>query len=680
MRAEISSVFCTVNMSEQRCQRDRVLVVIPALNEEVTIGSVVRSWRERGFDRIRTIDNGSSDRTAEEAAAAGAEVLLEPRRGYGRACWCGLQNLPEDVAWIFFGDADGSDDLDCVSEFLQAAEEADFVLGDRRATAAGRAVLTPVQNFGNGLACTLMWLGWGYRYHDLGPLRLVRREALERMQMRDRGFGWTVEMQVRAIECNLRAREIPVLYHPRRGGKSKISGTLVGSFKAGKTILATLGSLYWQRLQNDSDFGCWFGNVLPSALLVLVGCWMAMPFGDFRLAENMRVFWMGMGVASAGFVWSWRVAKINALWFWGVALLARALLLFMYPGDDIWRYIWEGSIQNLGFSPYDLPPNADVLVPYRTDWWAQINHKGVSAIYPPISQLAFRLLAFFSPSVLAFKGAIALADVGVCFLLARRFGRAKTLVYAWNPLILYSFAGGGHYDSWFVLPLVAAWLLFERGRNIWSAVLVGVSIGVKWVSLPVLAFIAWRSRRQQIVPILLLGLLPFIFAALPFCGLDSCPLIPTQSSFVSHGRSAQFVPHFVGQIWEASKRQNWPFAIPLAAIVAFLLWRSRRFLTFAEPYFVSLLALSPIIHFWYFTWIVPFTVASRNLGAYLISLSAFIYFILPMKQALGDSSWYLNTQEKLWLWLPFILGFFWSLWQQNRPSRDRLQQGEISDA
>ncbi len=219
--------------AHERCLQERCLVLIPALNEETTIGRVVADLRRHGFNRIRVIDNGSTDATVARAHFAGAEVVLEPRRGYGSACWTGLRNIPPDVEWILFCDADGSSDLRDLDPMLVAARTADFVLGDRRTISANRAALTFAQNFGNALATTLIGWGWGYHYADLGPLRLIRREALERIAMKDRGFGWTVEMQVRAIEEGLSLREIHVRYRNRQGGRSKISGTITGIVCAG---------------------------------------------------------------------------------------------------------------------------------------------------------------------------------------------------------------------------------------------------------------------------------------------------------------------------------------------------------------------------------------------------------------------------------------------------------------
>jgi glycosyltransferase involved in cell wall biosynthesis len=239
---------------------DAILVIIPVLNEEATIAQVIQSLQSIGLYHIRVVDNGSRDRSADMAFKAGAEVLHEPIPGYGRACWRGLQAMPDSIHWILFCDGDGSDDVRALNHFSsfcdlsscdvsleQQSQSCDLILGDRTATATGRAVLTPVQRFGNALATTLIWMGWGYRYRDLGPLRLIRRSALDQIQMQDRGFGWTVEMQVRAIECELRICELPVHYQCRQGGRSKISGTILGSINAGIVILITLGHLYGRR-------------------------------------------------------------------------------------------------------------------------------------------------------------------------------------------------------------------------------------------------------------------------------------------------------------------------------------------------------------------------------------------------------------------------------------------------
>lgn len=228
----------------------RTLVLIPALNEEASIGPVIRQWLALGFARVRVVDNGSTDRTPAVARAAGAEVASEPRRGYGQACWTGLREWPEDTDWILFSSADGSDWLEAeeLRQWQQAITDgARIVLGDRTALEASRRELKPVQRFGNFLSSTLIRLGWGVRHRDISSLRLVRRSAFDAMALADRGFGWNVEMHVRAAELELRIAEVPVVYRPRSGGVSKISGTLKGSFQAGTVILNTLLKLWSSR-------------------------------------------------------------------------------------------------------------------------------------------------------------------------------------------------------------------------------------------------------------------------------------------------------------------------------------------------------------------------------------------------------------------------------------------------
>ena len=536
--------------------------------------------------------------------------------------------------------------------------------------------MTRVQHFGNGLAGWLIDLGWGHKYHDLGPLRLIRRSSLEQIAMRDRGFGWTVEMQVRAIEEDLRIVEIPVNYRRRQGGQSKISGTISGSVRAGIIILSTLGKLFFNSKQENnrqSQFWLWL-----STLCLLIGTVAIAPYGDFRYPANVVRFGYGVGIMCLGFIFSWRLQRVSWRWFWGIAIVTRLILLSMYPGDDIWRYLWEGQIQNLGFSPYNFAPNAVELTPYRPEWWSQIVHPRVSAIYPPLTQLGFRALASISPSVLLFKSSFAIADLFICWLLTRKFSSAEATFYAWNPLIIYAFAGGGHYDSWFILPLVSAWILWDKptlnlpelNSSLMPALLIGLSIAVKWISLPILGFISWiallKLNLRTTVLIAVCGILPICISALAFCRADSCSLIPTSSTFVSHGRSAEFLPHLLAKVWHPSTRTNSIFALPLGLVTLILFWNIRSFQKLAIAFFTSLLIISPIIHAWYFTWIVPFAVGTKNWGVRLVSISAFVYFVLPYRQALGDRNWNLNDGETWLLWLPFIFGLGWSYWRGDR--------------
>lgn len=231
----------------------RLWVVIPALDEEAAIGRVVAGLLENAPQaRIHVVDNGSRDRTAAIAREHGAAVLTEPRRGYGQACLSGIAAVeaagatPGDA--VCFVDADHSDDPSQLLEIAGPVLEgqADLVIGSRVRGERERGALTPVQHFGNWLATRCIGALTGVRFTDLGPFRAIEWDALRRLEMRDRAFGWTVEMQLKAAHRGLRCVEVPARYR-RRIGKSKISGTVMGSLRAGTTILATIARFGWQR-------------------------------------------------------------------------------------------------------------------------------------------------------------------------------------------------------------------------------------------------------------------------------------------------------------------------------------------------------------------------------------------------------------------------------------------------
>ena len=644
-----------------------VQVIIPALNEEDTIGEVILNLQKQGLVHIRVVDNGSSDFTASVARSAGAEVVSEPHPGYGRAAWKGMENLSSPIEWILFCDADGSDVVEELPRFFRSADEVDFVLGNRRSSREGRKAMTAAQNFGNWLATSLIRLGWGGIFEDLGPLRLIRRASLDRLKMQDRGFGWTVEMQARAVEERLRISEIPVRYRDRQGGESKISGTLKGSVNAGVVILGTLGKLYSASLAKRLETSVAQRVLLIlSACLLLAGSLLMEPAGDFRRIGSVPDFLTGAALMSLGFLISLALKNVPGWAFWGVALVARLILLPMFPGDDIWRYLWEGWIQNHGFSPYAVAPLSPALEPLRTPWWELINHPDVAAIYPPLAQAGFRLLAFITPSVWLFKLSFIAADLGCCLLLARRFGTVATLVYAWNPLVIYCFAGGGHYDAWFLLPLVAAWMLFETPNSSrgFGALLLGVSVALKYISLPVVGFVAWKTLREKgirsALGVCLLALIPFAvsFAFIPSAGAGAGALVPTK--FVNIARTSEFIPYWVGLFWPDSIRMNGIFSIPVAALALVLIFTSKSFGKFCENYLFGLLLFSPAVNGWYFTWLAPFAVSSRNRGTLLVSMSGFVYFWLKHREAVyGD--WEQSVWQKLLLWLPLIIGFVWQI-------------------
>ncbi len=223
-----------------------VMVVIPALNEEVAIPLVLRHLPE--VRRVIVVDNGSTDATAAVASAHGATVTHERARGYGAACLRGLAAIRESIEAgeppprvVAFLDADFSDAPELLGELVAPILDgrADFVLGSRRQGRREPGAM-PVQSvLGNRFACFLMRWFFGACYTDLGPFRAIDYRGLVELGMSDRDFGWTIEMQIKAARAGLRTLEIPVPYR-RRVGRSKISGTFWGSVKAGLKILYTI--------------------------------------------------------------------------------------------------------------------------------------------------------------------------------------------------------------------------------------------------------------------------------------------------------------------------------------------------------------------------------------------------------------------------------------------------------
>ena len=215
----------------------RVVLIIPALDEAAVIGDVVRRVPRTAVSEVIVVDNGSTDATAAVAERAGARVIVEPQRGYGAACWAGVQALEPSADVAAFLDGDGSQHPEELPRVLAPvlAGAADLALGARRP--CGHHPLHA--RFGTRLVAGLIAVRYGVRLTDLGPFRAIRVELLTQLGMRDRAFGWPVEMVVKAAARRARIVEIEVTQAPRAGGQSKVSGTLVGSLRAGYAFVST---------------------------------------------------------------------------------------------------------------------------------------------------------------------------------------------------------------------------------------------------------------------------------------------------------------------------------------------------------------------------------------------------------------------------------------------------------
>jgi glycosyltransferase involved in cell wall biosynthesis len=214
-------------------------IIIPVLNEERALATVLASLPRDAVRSVVVVDNGSTDRSAQIARDLGARVVHEPRRGYGRAVWTGVEELLADPPEVLvFMDGDAADDPSDLKKLLAPIKEnkADLVIGSRMAGNTQKGSMSPAQKLGNILVPALIRLLYGTKTTDLGPFRAIRFDTLMSLNLVDRGFGITVEMQIKAAKSAVRVVEVPVTYRPRIG-ESKISGTVGGTIKAAFKIL-----------------------------------------------------------------------------------------------------------------------------------------------------------------------------------------------------------------------------------------------------------------------------------------------------------------------------------------------------------------------------------------------------------------------------------------------------------
>ncbi len=219
----------------------KIIVIIPAFNEEDSIGLVLNDIPKNLIDKVIVVDNNSSDRTAEVANAAGAVVVEEKQKGYGKACLTGIthaaQYEPDTIVFIDGDYSDHPDEMTLLIDKLQSGF--DMVIGSRALGDAEKGALLPQARYGNILAVTLIKLFFGFKYTDLGPFRIIKWHKLIELGMIDENFGWTVEMQIKAVQNELRIAEIPVSYR-KRVGVSKVTGTISGTIRASYKIIYTI--------------------------------------------------------------------------------------------------------------------------------------------------------------------------------------------------------------------------------------------------------------------------------------------------------------------------------------------------------------------------------------------------------------------------------------------------------
>ncbi len=389
-------------------------------------------------------------------------------------------------------------------------------------------------------------------------------------------------------------------------------------------------------------------------------------FDDWTLAE-MPVRFVTAGllcgmaflVAASDFPTQLSLRK-QALLFWSVAILLRLIALPLEPGDDFWRYQWEGKIQQAGFNPYVNPPNDPALEPLRETFpaWHKINHRHFRTIYPPGAELVFLALSRISDSPLFYKVLFAAADLAtaaVLLLLIPRESRyANAAWYAWNPLVVYCFAGGAHFDSLMILPMVAGVLLLtrfeletERGAK-WrlatgAAALFGIAISIKLIPLLLLPLCAFALGRRAIVLVLTVAMPLLLSLAY---GYPEVPIWQSLREFAQVARVNDLFWWLIEEtVWPNPRQKNYTYnRVIVVAVVMVSLFFYRNWKRGTVWVLGTALILSPALHPWYCTWILPFAAWRRAQPWQVLSVTLFAYFLFWNERLFA-----LPWRSELWL-------------------------------
>ncbi len=357
-------------------------------------------------------------------------------------------------------------------------------------------------------------------------------------------------------------------------------------------------------------------------------------------------------------------ARGVVVYLWIPAVLVRLLLLSAAPSDDLNRYLWEGKLLRAGINPYAQTADAPELEPYRDRFWEGMNHRDKPTAYPPLAIKAFAVIGAAAYHPLAYKAAFMLADLlalgGILALLRRRgMSPAFAGFYAFNPMVLLAFAAEAHFDALLVAPLVWAVWAVESGRARTAVALASLAAGIKWITLPLLPFFGGRRMvPAAVVGAVVLGA-PFLFIPGGAGGLFA--------GLLEFGTTRSFNgPVHALLLDGAGLPRPVCGALLAAAFAGVLLWRWRvRDEAAAASHLLwilgALLVLSPTVHFWYLTWIVPLVCLRPSLPWLTFSLTGGVYFLV-WNNAAGPDGWGLGPGQTALFWGPFFAACAYELW------------------
>ncbi|MBT5814101.1 MAG: hypothetical protein HOI15_07085 [Opitutales bacterium] len=417
---------------------------------------------------------------------------------------------------------------------------------------------------------------------------------------------------------------------------------------------------------------------LFAGILFLLGCYRMGKAGLPEDFENVSDFLIGAGIASLGFFISWFNGRRWAGLMLAIAVVARLLLLPMPVSEDLTRRIWEGEVLNLNYNPYEVAPDFGELKPLRDRDWERIRRKSETSEQSPLSLAVFRLCSAMGFNEWGLKAIFVVFDFWICIMLVMRYGTRKAVLYAWNPLVVYCVAGGGHMESLVLLPALSGFLIWDAwvdrkggavvinnngglggglGQMVsFAALLIGIAAAMNLVFLPIIIWMAWqvliKSGLKSGMAILLVGLIPLLaFSGWAFLSLKvelvtilTYPIETKEASF-------SLIPGALNALG-IEVESTYIFGSGLVVSVL-LMFRNESLERYANLYIGTLILLGIAVYPWHFIWMAPFAIGVMHLGFRLIAISGFVYFL---GFGAADSAWNLAPWQNAILWIPFSLG------------------------
>ncbi len=400
------------------------------------------------------------------------------------------------------------------------------------------------------------------------------------------------------------------------------------------SLVILFGCLYWRYLHNIGDY---VGPFLFSSLIIF----SAYLFCVYCVVRG-KVF-----------------LKTDLWWIFLFAILFRLSLLSMFPSDDIYRYLWEGKLLGLGISPYSFSPDSEALVHLRDSFYQQINHKDFSSIYPPVCQYVFAFAVLLSYSVVSMKLVFIFFDILTIIVLLLLLGDlkqnyARVVIYAYNPLVIFSVAAHGHNEPLFIFFLFASILAFRRGKSLICNILLGASFLSKFIFVFFWPFYIRETRWRYSAAFVL-----SIFAL-------SLPLLASIHSLFDvlfrfggnfrYNDSLHFVAY--GLFRGFYGRQEALFMAKLIVLPILLFsyiyyFRKSEILEFGYRFTAVLLLFMPTVHPWYLLWLIPFLVFFPNRAWILLSGTMFSYFIV-LRDFNQLHVWRENHWAHAFIYVPFF--------------------------